>query len=156
MSRRLGTVLALLVCLALSGCSNGDPAGGLAGDVDKARSARTLSSLEQGLIAVQTIGAESASPSASELTAALQQRDPSNRYTLAPPGDVGIVQVQGGGGGPVMLVGISGPPTAGRPPQYLAVWQGSGTALFYGGSQPPQYSSAQPTGPGWGASPPEA
>jgi hypothetical protein len=69
---------------------------------------------------------------------------------------VGMIQVIGGGGGPVMLVGISAPPSAPRPPSYLAVWESGGSTLFYLGPQPPQYSSSPPSGAGWRASPPHA
>src|SRR5262249_34185175 len=120
------------------------------------RAARAVSSLQQGLITIQTTAAEGggAPPTAADLAAALQQRDPNDRYTTAPPTDVGIVQVLGGGGGPVMLVGISGPPGSPRPPSYLAMWEASGTTRFYLGQQAPAYSATAPSGPGWSSSPP--
>jgi hypothetical protein len=141
---------------ALPACGQSDPSEGLISNVDKARAAQTLSTLTQGLIAVQTVAAESGTAAAPALAAALQQRDASNRYTTGPPTDVGVIQVIGGGGSPVMLVGISAPPAAPRPPHYLAVWERGGSTLFYLGRQPPQYSPSPPSGPGWGASPPQA
>jgi len=149
----LSATLALAVA-ALAACGGTQPAEGLFNNIDKARAARTLSSLQQGLITAQTTGAESAATSSQSLAAALQQRDPSNRYTIAPPTDVGIVQVVGGGG-PVMLVGISAPPGSGRAPSYLAVWQSGGSTLFYLGPGPPQYTASPPSGTGWSSSPPQ-
>ena len=55
-----------------------------------------------------------------------------------------------------MLVGMSAPPSAPRPPSYLAVWESGGSTLFYLGPQPPQYSPSPPSGAGWSASPPHA
>jgi hypothetical protein len=150
-------LVALLIALAaaLSACGQGDSTEGLISNIDKARSARTLASLQQGLIAAQTASTDSGATSAAGLAAALQQRDPSNRYTTAPPTDVGTVQVQGGAGAPVMLIGINSPPTSGRTPYYLAVWESGGTTLFYIGQQPPQYTTTAPSGAGWSASPPQ-
>jgi hypothetical protein len=149
-------MLALVApAFVLAACGGSGPADGLLSNIDKARSARTLSTLEQGLITVQTVSADSGAADAQSLAAALQQRDGSNRYTTAPLTDVGIVQVIGGGGGPVMLVGISAPPTAGKPPVYLALWQSGGSTLFYLGQQPPQYSTSPPGGAGWSSSPPQ-
>ena len=54
-----------------------------------------------------------------------------------------------------MLVGISGPPGSPRPPAYLAVWEASGTTLFYLGQQPPVYTPQPPSGSGWSSSPPQ-
>jgi hypothetical protein len=141
----------------LAACGDGSsPADGLLGNIDKARSARTLSTLEQGLIAVQTVNTDSATSDAASLAVALQQRDASNTYTTAPPTDVGIIQVIGGGGGPVMLVGISAPPSTTKPPAYLALWASGGSTLFYIGQQPPQYTATPPSGAGWSSSPPQA
>jgi hypothetical protein len=142
---------------SLSACGDSDPAEGLISNIDKARAARTLTSLQTGLITVQTAAAESggAPASASNLAVALQQHDPSNRYTTAPPTDTGIVQVMGGGGGPVMLVGISGPSSSPRPLYYLAAWEAGGTTLFYVGQQPPVYTASAPSGSGWSSSPPQ-
>jgi hypothetical protein len=141
---------------SLSACGDTDPGEGLFSSIDKARAARTLTSLQQGLIAVQTTAVESGSaPSAADLAGTLQQRDPSNRYTTAQPADNGVVQVAGAGGGPVMLVGITGPPSSSRPPHYLAAWEGGGTTLFYLGRQPPAYTTSPPSGDGWSSSPPQ-
>jgi hypothetical protein len=156
-SRRTLALLAVAAfAVALPGCGAGNPAEGLISNVDKARSARTLTSLQQGLIAVQTASAEGGAASAPALAAVLQQRDPSNRYTTGPPTDVGVVQVMGGGGGPVMLVGINSPPGSPRPPYYLAVWESGGSTMFYLGQQPPQYTATAPSTAGWSSSPPIA
>jgi hypothetical protein len=158
MGQRLQALCAAGLVLALAGgaagCGGSDPAEGLISNIDKARTARTLTSLQQGLITAQVAGSDSAGGSAPALAAALQQRDPSNRYTTAPPTDVGIVQVEGGGGGPVMLVGITDVPSAGRPPYYLAAWESAGTTMYYIGRQPPAYTPAPPSGAGWSATPP--
>jgi hypothetical protein len=159
MGPRLRTACALALTGAacvLPACGQNDPSEGLVSNIDKARAAQTLSTLTQGLIAVQTVAAESGSAAAPALAAALQQRDTSNRYTTTPPTDVGMIQVIGGGGAPVMLVGISAPPSAPRPPSYLAVWESGGSTRFYLGPQPPQYSPSPPSGGGWSASPPHA
>jgi hypothetical protein len=159
MGLRLKTACAMLALVApaslLAACGGSSPADGLLSNIDKARSARTLSTLEQGLVTVQTVSADSGAANAQSLAAALQQRDGSNRYTTAPPTDVGIIQVVGGGGGPVMLVGISAPPTSGKPPVYLALWESGGSTLFYLGQPPPQYRTSPPTGAGWSSSPPQ-
>ena len=158
MGRRRRVLLAPFVLLALAwalpACGGADPAEGLISNVDKARAARTLTSLQQGLITVQVVNADYGGGDAASLATALQQRDPSNRYTTTPPTDVGIVQVMGGAGGPVMLVGVSAPPSAPRPPDYLAVWESAGTTLYYIGRQPPAYSPTAPSGGGWSSSPP--
>ena len=146
--------LTLTVMAAAAGCGAGDPTEGLISNLDKARAARTLTSLQQGLITAQVASADSAGGGAAGLAAALQQRDPSNRYTTAPPTDVGIVQVEGGGGGPVLLVGITDVPSAGRPPYYLAAWENAGTTMYYIGRQPPAYTPSQPSGAGWSTTPP--
>ena len=154
--RKIACATLVLAALggSLSACGAGDPTEGLISNVDKARAARTLTSLQQGLITVQTTAVESgAAPTALDLATALQQRDPSNRYTTGPPTDVGIVQVLGGGGGPVMLVGVNSPPSSGRAPYYLAVWSSGGSTLFYVGQQAPAYSTQPPAGPGWSSSP---
>ena len=151
----------LLVCATLAllvwlpGCGSSDPAEGLISNIDKARSARTLTSLQQALITVNIVQAEAASSSPTTLAAALQQRDPSNRYTTTPPTDAGIVQVIGGAGGPVMLVGINSPLSSGRTPYYLAVWSSGGSTMFYLGQPPPQYTTQPPAGAGWSSSVPQ-
>ena len=75
-----------------------------------------------------------------DLAAALQAKDPTNRYTTAAPTTTGVVQVLGGGGGPVMLVAISDPGSEERPAQYVGVWQGSGTTMYYAGTTAPAYT----------------
>jgi ABC-type Fe3+-hydroxamate transport system substrate-binding protein len=150
---RITACAALALLVALAGCGASNPTEGLISNVDKANSARTLTSLQQALITVNIVQADAAASGPSALAAALQQRDPSNRYTTVPPTDAGIVQVIGGGGVPVMLVGINSPPSSGRTPYYLAVWSSGGSTLFYLGQPPPQYSAQQPSGPGWSSSP---
>ena len=149
------TALALLVAV-LPGCGTSDPAEGLVSNVDRAKNARTLSSLQQALISVSLVQSESGSSSPGALATALQQRDPTNRYTTGPPTDAGVVQVLGSGSGPVMLLGVSAPPSAPRPPYYLALWESGGTTLYYVGRQPPQYTVQPPAGPGWSNTPPHA
>jgi hypothetical protein len=143
-----------VLAAVLSACGAGNPSEGLISNLDKARSARTLTSLQQGLITVQSAASEGGASSAAALAAALQQRDPSNRYTTAPPTDVGIVQVLGSGGGPVMLVGINSAPGSPRPPYYLAVWESAGSTMFYMAQQPPQFTATAPATAGWSSSPP--
>ena len=140
----------------LPGCGNSDPAEGLVSNIDKARNARTLTSLQQALISVNLVQSETGGAGPAALAAALQERDPSNRYTTGPPTDVGVVQVLGGGGGAVMLVGINSPPSSPRKPYYLALWENGGATLYYVGEQPPQFTAQQPAGPGWGNTPPQA
>jgi hypothetical protein len=147
-------ILGTLV-LAIPGCGSSDPAEGLISNIDKAKSARTLTSLQQALITVNVVQADAGTAGPSALAAALQQRDPSNRYTTGPPTDAGIVQVIGGAGRPVMLLGINSPPSSPRPPYYLALWSNGGSTLFYLGQQPPPYSLQPPSGAGWSASPPQ-
>ncbi len=157
--RILGAIL-LVAALggSLTACAGGSsPADSLLSNIDKARSARTLSTLEQGLIAVQTTAAESSGAAdAPTLAVDLQQHDASNRYTTAPPTDAGIIQVVGGAGSPIMLVGITAPPTSPKPPAYLALWESGGSTLYYIGPSAPQYSSSAPSGAGWSTSPPQA
>ena len=155
---KLACLVALAaIALALAACGGGqsNPTEGLLSNIDKANGARTLASLQQGLITIQTAAAESGAPSAGTLAATLQRLDPSHTYRTAPPTDVGVVQVLGGGGTPVMLVGISSPPNSPRPPYYLAAWVSNGSTLFYAGQQPPVYSSSPPSAPGWSQSPPQ-
>jgi hypothetical protein len=153
----LAVAAAAAIAGSLAACGNDRPAEGLISNVDRARTAATLTSLQQGLVTAQTVSAESGGAgSAPALVTALQQRDPSNRYTTAPPTDAGIVQVVGGAGGPVMLVGISAPPASPRPPYYMAAWEGGGSTLYYLGRQPPVYSTSAPGGDGWSSTPPLA
>ena len=154
-ARITACVLLAVLAAAVAGCGSSDPAEGLLSNIDKARSARTLTSLQQALITVNIVQADAAASGPGALAAALQQRDPSNRYTTGPPTDAGIVQVIGGGGSPVMLVGINSPPSTGRTPYYLALWASGGSTLFYVGQQPPQYALQPPSGAGWSSSPPQ-
>jgi hypothetical protein len=144
-----------LFLIALCGCGQGKPPDGLLSNIDKARAVKTLSSLQQALITASTVQADAGSSPAA-FAAALQQRDPSNRYTTTPPTEPGVVQVLGGGGAPVMLVGISSSPSDSRTPSYLALWESAGSTLFYVGAQPPPYSGQPPSGPGWTRTPPQA
>ena len=141
--------------LALGACGNDDPAEGLLSNIDKARSAKSLSSLQTGLVTLGLVQSEAPGASPQSVTAALQAKDPTNRYTTAVPTDAGIVQVVGGGGGPVMLVAVNSGPSDSRDPLYLAAWQGSGTTMYYAGAQPPAYASSVPAGAGWSATPPQ-
>lgn len=140
--------------LALGACGNDDPAEGLLSNIDKARSAKSLSSLQTGLVMLGVVQQEAAGASAQSVAAALQAKDPTNRYTTAAPTDAGIVQVVGGGGAPVMLVAVGSGASDSREPVYLAAWQGSGTTLYYAGAQPPAYTPSAPSGAGWSATPP--
>ena len=85
---------------------------------------------------------------AQDLAAALQAKDPTNRYTTAAPTDAGIVQVLGGGGGPVMLVSISASRVGGREP---VVRRGAGreraATMYYVGHEPPAYTAERPGRP---------
>ena len=103
------------------------PAEGLISNVDKARNAASIAGLQTSLVTVALVKAASPGETADSLVAALQAKDPTNRYTTAAPTAPGIVQVVGGGGGPVMLVSINSDPSSGREPYYVAVWQGDGS-----------------------------
>jgi hypothetical protein len=152
----IGVTALASIAAVLPGCGNSDPSEGLISNIDKARNARTLTSLQQALITVNLVQSEAGSAGPATLAAALQQRDPSNLYTTGPPTDAGVVQVLGGAGGPVMLVGINSPPSAPRKPYYLALWESGGATLYYVGQQPPRYTVSQPAGAGWGNTPPQA
>jgi hypothetical protein len=147
---------ALATVAPACGGAGGDPAAGLAKSVDKARAAKTLTSLQTGLVTLNVVQAESAATGGStDMVVALQSKDPTNRYTTAPPADTGTVQVVGGGGAPVMLVAISDPAANGQPAQYVAVWQGSGTTMYYAGTSPPAYTADPPQAAGWGSTIPQ-
>jgi hypothetical protein len=141
--------------LALGACGSDDPAEGLLSNIDKARSAKSLSSLQTGLVTLGLVQSEVPGAAPSSVAAALQAKDPTNRYTTAAPTDAGIVQVVGGGGGAVMLVAVNSGPSDSREPVYLAAWQGGGTTMYYAGPQPPAYTSSVPSGAGWSAAPPQ-
>ena len=152
MLRRLRTVGCLGAAgfvLVLSGCAQEDPAEGVVSNVDKARNAASLSALQTGLVTVALIQADSAAGTAQDMAAALQAKDPASRYTTATPTAAGIVQVAGGGGGPVMLVTINSSPSNGREPYYVAAWQGEGSTMYYASRKPPAYSASAPADAGW-------
>ena len=107
--RHITCLLAVAVAAAAGGCAGEDPAQGLADGVDKARAAKTLSSLQTALVTLSLVQVDSGGAAPQDLAAALQAKDPTNRYTTAAPTTTGVVQVLGGGGGPVMLVAISDP-----------------------------------------------
>lgn len=153
--RHITCLLAVAVAAAAGGCTGEDPAQGLADGVDKARAARTLSSLQTALVTLSLVQVDSGGAAVQDLAAALQSKDPTNRYTTAAPTATGVVQVLGGGGGAVMLVAISDPGSEGRPAQYVGVWQGSGATMYYAGTAPPAYTAAAPAGPGWGSTLPQ-
>ena len=154
-ARTAACIAAAGLVLALGACGNDDPAEGLLSNSDKARSARSLSSLQTGLVTLGLVQSEAPAASAQSVAAALQAKDPTNRYTTAVPTDVGIVQVVGGGGGPVMLVAVSSARSDSRAQAYLGAWQGNGTTMYYAAAQPPVYASSAPSGPGWSATPPQ-
>jgi hypothetical protein len=153
--RQITCLLAVAIAAAASGCGGTDPAAGLANSVDKARAAKALSSLQTGLVTLGIVQAESGGTGAADVAAALQAKDPTNRYTTTAPTEMGTVQVVGGGDQPVMLVAMSDVGSEGRPPQYVGVWQGSGTTMYYAGTAPPTYVASAPAGPGWGATIPQ-
>jgi hypothetical protein len=154
-ARGLACLLAAALVPALVACGNDDPAEGLLGNVDKARTAASVASLQAGLATAAAVQADSPAASGGSLAAALQAKDAAHRYTTAAPGQPGVVQVAGGGGGPVMLVAINSDPSAGREPYYVAVWQGEGGTLYYVGRDAPAYAADAPAGPGWGAALPQ-
>jgi hypothetical protein len=153
--RHITCLLAVAVAAAAGGCAGEDPAQGLADGVDKARAAKTLSSLQTALVSLSLVQVDSGGAAVQDLAAALQAKDPTNRYTTAAPTATGVVQVLGGGGGPVMLVAISDRGSEERPAQYVGVWQGSGTTMYYAGTAVPAYTTGPPAGPGWGSTLPQ-
>jgi hypothetical protein len=153
--RHITCLLAVALAAAAGGCAGEDPAQGLADGVDKARAAKTLSSLQTALVTLSLVEVDSGGAAVQDLAAALQSKDPTNRYTTAAPATPGVVQVLGGGGGPVMLVAISDPGSEERPAQYVGVWQGSGTTMYYAGTTAPAYATGSPAGPGWGSTLPQ-
>ena len=148
-------LVALAIAVTAGGCGTEGTGNGFGDSVDKARAAKTLSALQTALVTLAVIQADSAGAAVQDTAAALQAKDPTNRYTTAPPAETGVVQVLGGGGGPVMLVAMSDPPAEGRAAQYVAVWQGAGTTMYYAGTAPPPYTAQAPAGPGWGSTLPQ-
>jgi hypothetical protein len=155
-ARHTVCLLAAALALAAAGCAgeSRDPAEGLVSNVDKARSAASLSALQSGLVTLGLIQAENPGAPVQSVVSALQARDANSRYTTAAPTDAGIIQVLGGGGQPVMLVTISSAPGSGREPYHLATWQDAGNTRYYVGRAAPAYSAAVPAGAGWGTTPP--
>jgi hypothetical protein len=153
--RHITCLLAVALAAAAGGCAGEDPAQGLADGVDKARAAKTLSSLQTALVTLSLVRVESGGAAVQDVVAALQAKDPTNRYTTAAPAAMDVVQVLGGGGGAVMLVAMSDAGSGDRPAQYVGVWQGSGTTMYYAGTTPPAYTTSPPAGPGWGSTLPQ-
>jgi hypothetical protein len=155
------SALASVICLvavalatAVSGCGGGDAGKGFGDAVDKARAAQALSLLQTGLVTLALLQADSAG-AAQDVVAALAAKDPTNRYTTAPPTETGVVQVVGGAGGPVMLVALGQAPADGQTASYVAAWQGGGTTMYYRGAAPPAYTTEPPAGAGWGSTLPQ-
>jgi hypothetical protein len=153
--RHITCLLAVALAAAAGGCAGEDPAQGLADGVDKARAAKTLSSLQTALVTLSLVKVESGGAAVQDVVAALQAKDPTNRYTTAAPSAMDVVQVLGGGGGAVMLVAMSDAGSEDRPAQYVGVWQGSGTTMYYAGTTPPAYTTSPPAAPGWGSTLPQ-
>ena len=153
--RTLACLAVAGLALASAGCGGSDAPEGLVSNVDKARNAASVAALQTGLATVALVEADSPGATAESLVPALQAKDPTNRYTTAPPTAPGIVQVLGGGGGPVMLVSLNSGPDAGRQPFYVAVWQGAGSSMYYVGQDPPAYAAETPAGPGWSTTLPQ-
>jgi len=153
-ARRAACIAVAGLVLALGACGNDDPAEGLLSNIDKARSAKSLSSIQTGLVTLGLVQSEAPGAAPTDVAAALQAKDPTNRYTTAVPTDAGIVQVVGGGGGAVMLVAVNSASSDSREPLYVAAWQASGTTMYYAGAQPPAYASSVPSAAGWSATPP--
>ncbi len=153
--RRIACLAAAGLVLALAGCGDSRPAEGLISNVDKARNAASIAGLQTSLVSAALVQADAPGGSADDLVAALQAKDPTNRYTTATPTAAGIVQVVGGGGGPVMLVSINSDPSSGRAPYYVAAWQGGGSTMYYVAHESPAYATEAPAGPGWSATLPQ-
>ena len=151
----LGCVLAVAIATVLVGCGGGDAGKGFGDAVDKARAAQALSSLQTGLVTLALLQADSGGAAAQDVVAALAAKDPTNRYTVDPPGETGVVQVVGGAGGPVMLVALGQAPAQEQPPSYVAAWQGGGTTKYYAGTAPPAFTAEPPAGAGWGSTLPQ-
>jgi len=154
--RNITCVFAVAVVTAAAGCGGGgDPVAGLAQSVDRARAANTLNALQTGLVTLSLVQVDSGGADGQDLAAALQSKDPTHRYTTARPTETGVVQVLGGGAGPVMLVAISEPAIEGRSAHYVAAWQGSGTTMYYAGNAPPAFTPEPPAGAAWGSTLPQ-
>ena len=154
-ARHISCVLAVALATAASGCAAQDHAEGLADGVDKARAAQTISSLQTALVTLSLVQAESGGAAPADLAAALQAKDPTNRYVTTAPTSTGVVQVVGGSGRALLLVAMIDPGSDGRPAQYVGVWQAAGTTRYYAGTAPPTYMPSPPEGPGWGSTLPQ-
>jgi hypothetical protein len=152
--RNISCLLAVAGVAAMGGCGT-ESGSGFGDSVDKAHAAKTLSALQTGLLTLSLLQVDSGGGAGQDVVAALQAKDPTNRYTPAPPTETGVVQVLGGGGGPVMLLGLSDVASEGRAAQYVAAWQGSGTTMYYTGTAAPAYTAEAPAGPGWGSTLPQ-
>lgn len=153
--RHISCLLAVALAATAGGCAADDPTAGLSNSVDKARAAKTLTSLQTALVTLSLVQVDSGGAAPADVAAALQAKDPTNRYTTAAPTEMGTVQVVGGGDQPVMLVAMSDVGSEGRSPGYVGVWQGSGTTMYYAGTAPPTYTSSPPAAPGWGSTLPQ-
>jgi hypothetical protein len=152
-ARNIICLVALACAAALGGC--GTEAGAGFGDsVDKAEAAKSLSALQTGLVTLSLLQAESGGP-VQDVAAALQAKDPTNRYTTEAPAMPGVVQVLGGGGGAVMLVALANVPSKDSPAAYVAAWQELGTTRYYAGPQPPTFTAEPPSGSGWASTLPQ-
>ena len=148
--RTLACLAVAGLALAPAGCGSDDPSEGLLSNVDKARNAASLAALQTGLVTVALVQADAPGGAAESLVPALQAKDPTNRYTTAPPTAPGIVQVSGRRrrAGDAGLAQLRSGCAAGSP-CYVAAWQGAGTSMYYVGSDPPAYTAELPSGPGW-------
>jgi len=150
-------VLVLLFCsaaLLASSCGVGNPTTGITSREGQARNAQAVTSLQQALITASTVATDGSGGQGAQLASELQARDPNNVYSAALPTQPGNIQVIGGGGGPLLLVGYS--QGDGGRPGYVGAWQSGGTTRWYSGSQPPAYVAAVPSSAGWSASAPTA
>lgn len=148
------TLLAVALATVAAGCGGESSGRGFGDSVDKARAAKALSSLQAGLVTLAVAQADSGGAPAGNVVAALQAKDPTSRYTTLAPTEPGVVQVVGGGGGPVMLVTLTDAPAEG-PARYVAAWQGSGATMYYAGTTAPAYTAEPPASPGWGSTLPQ-
>jgi hypothetical protein len=152
--RNITCVLGVAAAAIVGGCGGGDTGKGFGDAVDKARAAKSLSALQTGLVTLAVLQVDAAG-GGQDVVAALQAKDPTNRYTTAPPTEPGVVQVQGGAGGPVMLVALSDAGSEERPASYVAAWQGEGATMYYTGAAPPAFTAGAPSGAGWGTTLPQ-
>ena len=129
---------ALLLCsaaLLASSCGVGNPTTGITSREGQARNAQAVTSLQQALITASTVATDGSGGQGAQLASELQARDPNNVYSAALPTRPGSIQVIGGGGGPLLLVGYS--QGDGGRPGYVGAWQSGGTTRWYSGSSRP-------------------